>query len=96
MILGHHIDNDYAPLIYMMLFSLLCCIFKPIKIRLTGTLTLLLIKYISEEFAKYRLIPYLCCQKEESADRKGKLSRGLQSLESMNRLSPSCLVAKSR
>ena len=31
-ILGHLIDNDYAPLIYMMLFSLLCCIFKPIKI----------------------------------------------------------------
>jgi len=30
-ILGHHIDNDYAPFIYMMLFSLLCCIFKPIK-----------------------------------------------------------------
>ena len=59
-------------------------------------LTLLLIKYISEEFAKSRLIPYLCCQKEESADRKGKLEQGLQSLESMNRLSPSCLVAKSR
>ena len=38
-----------------------------------GSLTLRLIKYISEEFAKYRLIPYLCCQKEESADRKGKL-----------------------
>lgn len=32
MILGHLIDNDYPPLIYMMLFSLLCCIFKPIKI----------------------------------------------------------------
>ena len=38
-----------------------------------GSLTLRQIKYISEEFAKYRLIPYLCCQKEESADRKGKL-----------------------
>ena len=32
----------------------------------------------------------------EEAGRKGKLSRGQQSLESMNRLSPSCLVAKSR
>ena len=68
----------------------------PISITQKGTLTLLLIKYISEEFAKSRLIPYLCCQKEESADRKGKLEKGLQSLESMNRLSPSCLVAKSR
>ena len=47
--------------------------------RIMGSLTLHLIKIISEEFAKYRLIPYLCCQKEESADRKGKLSWGLQS-----------------
>ncbi len=44
-----------------------------IKKCTVGSLTLRLIKYISEEFAKYRLIPYLCCQKEESADRKGKL-----------------------
>ena len=41
--------------------------------EIMGSLTLHLIKIISEEFAKYRLIPYLCCQKEESADRKGKL-----------------------
>ena len=44
--------------------------------EITGSLTLLLIKYISEEFALSRPNPYLCCQKEEEADRKGKLSVG--------------------
>ena len=41
-----------------------------------GTLTLHLIKIVSEELLIIRLIPYLCCLKEEKADRKGNLFRG--------------------
>ena len=44
-----------------------------------GTLTLHLIKIVSEELLIIRLIPYLCCLKEEKADRKGNLFRGQQS-----------------
>ena len=31
----HHVDNNY-PLIYMTLLALFCCIFKPIKICISG------------------------------------------------------------
>ena len=48
-------------------------------IRDQETLTLHLIKIVSEELLIIRLIPYLCCLKEEKADRKGNLFRGQQS-----------------